>query len=125
MILPDRLIGLQSFPLQKGINMELYHVQFVDYEGVAIFAENLEKAEHLVNIFLTFNFAKDTYFNLSKPVGLQYLSKLEHCQLQAALELTVQGCGVYNRQTGWQIVRPWQYPLMRKPDYKYDEVVSA
>lgn len=105
--------------------MNLYHVQFGDYEGLAIFAESSEQAEHLVDIFLASNSAEDTYFKLSEPVGLPYISQLEHCQLQATLDLNVQGCGVYNRQTGWQIVRPWQYPIARISRYKHDDAIPA
>lgn len=94
--------------------MNLYHVQFGDFEGLAIFAESSAQAGHLVRIFLASNFVEDTCFRLSEPVGLPYISWLENYQLQAALALNVQGCGVYSSSTGWQIVRASQYPLTRK-----------
>jgi hypothetical protein len=105
--------------------LNLYHVQFSDCEGLPIFAESSELAEHLVGILLASNFAEDTCFSLSEPVGLLHLSQLEICQLQAALALNVQGCGVYNRHSGWQIVRAWQYPLTLNQTYKHDEAVPS
>jgi len=105
--------------------MNLYQANFDDCEALAVFAESSEQAEHLVGILLACNFAEDTRFSLSEPVGLSNLSQLEICQLQAALALNVQGCGVYNRHSGWQVVRAWQYPLTLKQTYKHDGAVPS
>lgn len=97
--------------------MQLFQIDFDEYESLAMFADSLERAKYLVDIFLTFNFADGTSFEVNHPVAPPYITADEHREILEASAQNIQGIGIYHPLTGWQIVRVWEYPLTRKRKY--------
>lgn len=103
--------------------MECYHVQFKKFRDVAFFAKNADEVKHLVEIYLSIHLSKNAEYQISLPVDLTHVSRLEFYQLQAALAKNVAGCGVYDRENGWKILPVWQHTLM--PETEPERVKSA
>lgn len=92
--------------------MQLYHVQFQQLEDLAIFANDTEEVVHLVDSYLSINQSANVDYQISHPIDLSHVSRLEFYQLQAAMVKNIVGCGIYDRENGWQIVPLAQYPLL-------------
>ena len=94
--------------------MQLFHLQFIEFEDLAIFAKNAREAQVLVDQYLSSNFVEGTRYQISHPIHFSHVSRLEFYQLQAALAINVQGRGVYDRGMGWTIEPLCQYALSSK-----------
>lgn len=88
--------------------MNLYHVQFKNFEGVAVFAENELEAHALVEIYIAHNCNENEDFSISDAVDGSHLSRVEFYQLQHALALNSPGIGWYDACDGWKVVPLWK-----------------
>lgn len=89
--------------------MRIYKVEFEKFEGVVLFAPNLQEAELLVEIYLAFHGVENVAYNL-RCVNSKQFTSLKFELLQKAATSNAVGCGVYSRQNGWKIVPLWLHP---------------
>lgn len=105
--------------------MHLFHVQFVEFEDLAIFAKNADEAEQLVDMYLSSNSAEGTSYHLSLPADFLHMSTAEFYQLKAALAKNLSGVGVYHSEMGWTIQSLWEYPMTTKSAGEHERLPSA
>lgn len=104
--------------------MNLYHVQFVELEDIGIFAKDGDEAQRLVDKYLLIRLATASGYQLSHPIELLDVSRMEFYQLQAAFAKNLQGYGVYDSANGWDIVPLTDHALCPKNEPELDQSVT-
>ena len=104
--------------------MNLYHIQFVEFEDIAIFATNGDDAQRLVDKYLLIHLAAASNYLISHPIKWSHMTEVELHQLRAAFAKNVQGYGVYDSTNGWDVVPLSHTVLLPKIEHQLGQSVT-
>lgn len=96
--------------------MNLYHCECAELNCLNVFAINKDRAEKLIKVYLTFNYAENVEYSISDAIDPMHLDRRSREFLMGALARNTEGLGVFVEGRGWLISPTWNHPFVSKSE---------